>query len=245
MPRRHGRAEPHSAGLREDQRDDKRIVVHDGIGNSFWLNINNEPEHREAAKIDWSFTVGLPQLQQDQGLSPRSAPRSRMADDGSPIPRIDVYAGGSINWDEVKVPEGIDVVDNRLVAHGFTLEDRTVLEGSVTDLESGASLAAEVQLQLIETQESGGYKYTIVRALKTDAGGHWVIRNAPAGWYQLVAVADGYASRILGYGRFEDQPVWNAYNAGLARQASVSGRVIDDAGQPLPGSSSSGQRGRG
>jgi hypothetical protein len=214
----------------------KRIVVHDGIGNSFWLNINNEPEHREAARIDWSFTVWVPaSFNRIKAFPPDLRPGLEMADDGSPIPRIDVYAGGSINWDEVKVPEGIDVVDNRLVAHGFTLEDRTVLEGAVTDLESGAPLAAEVQLQLIETQDSGGYKYTVVRALRTDADGHWVIKNAPAGWYQLVAVADGYASRILGYGRFEDQPVWNAYNAGLAPAASVSGRVIDDAGQPLPG----------
>jgi len=35
----------------------KRLIVHDGVGHSFWLNPNREPEKRSAAKMDWSFTV--------------------------------------------------------------------------------------------------------------------------------------------------------------------------------------------
>jgi hypothetical protein len=35
----------------------KRLVVHDGIGHSFWLNMNNEPLKAAAAQMDWSFTV--------------------------------------------------------------------------------------------------------------------------------------------------------------------------------------------
>lgn len=214
----------------------KRIVVHDGVGNSFWLNINNEPDKRDAARIDWSFTVWVPaSFQRLRGFPADLRPDLEAAEDGSPIPRIDVYTGGNINWDEVKVPEGVEVLDNRLVAHGFTLEDKTVLEGTITDLESGSPLAAEVQLQLIQPQEAGGYQYTTVRTLTTDADGRWVIKNAPAGWHQLVAAAEGYAPRILGYGQFEDQPVWHGYDAGLAPAASVTGRVLDDGGQPLPG----------
>src|SRR5438105_707457 len=38
----------------------KRVVLHDGIGNSTWLNINNEPAKRDAAKTDWSFMVWQP-----------------------------------------------------------------------------------------------------------------------------------------------------------------------------------------
>ncbi len=213
----------------------KRIVVHDGVGNSVWLNINNEPDKREAAKIDWSFTVWVPEsFNRIKAFPPDLRPSLDAAADGTPIPRIDVYTGGRINWDDVEVPEGIDVVDHRLVAHGFTPEDGTVLEGTITDLESGAPLAAEVQLQSIESQDSGGYKYTTVRSMQTDADGHWVIKNTPAGWYQLVALADGYAARILGYGRYDGQPLWEAHSGGLAPASSVSGRVIDDVGQPLP-----------
>src|SRR4029077_7143969 len=38
----------------------KRVVVHDGVGRSFWLNANNKPDKREAAKIDWTFMVWQP-----------------------------------------------------------------------------------------------------------------------------------------------------------------------------------------
>src|SRR6516162_1167828 len=35
----------------------KRVVLHDGVGRSFWLNANNEPAKRDAAKMDWSFMI--------------------------------------------------------------------------------------------------------------------------------------------------------------------------------------------
>ena len=43
------------------------------------------------------------------------------------------------------VPEGIEVIDQRLVAHGFTAEDGVVLEGKVTDLATRQPIAATVQ----------------------------------------------------------------------------------------------------
>src|SRR6476620_11825016 len=38
----------------------KRIVVHDGVGYSFWLAPNREPVKLSAAKIDWMFMVWEP-----------------------------------------------------------------------------------------------------------------------------------------------------------------------------------------
>ncbi len=38
----------------------KRIVVHDGVGHSFWLNPNHEPAKEAAAKMDWMFMVWQP-----------------------------------------------------------------------------------------------------------------------------------------------------------------------------------------
>ena len=35
----------------------KQLVVHDGVGRSFWLNLNDEEEQRRAARMDWKFTV--------------------------------------------------------------------------------------------------------------------------------------------------------------------------------------------
>ncbi len=38
----------------------KRVVLHDGIGQSFWLNPNREPAKEAAARIDWIFMVWQP-----------------------------------------------------------------------------------------------------------------------------------------------------------------------------------------
>ena len=38
----------------------KRIVLQDAVDHSFWLNPNNEPAKRKAARMDWSFTVWQP-----------------------------------------------------------------------------------------------------------------------------------------------------------------------------------------
>lgn len=44
------------------------------------------------------------------------------------------------------IPDGLDVVDRRLVSHGFKLTDGNVIEGTVTDLTTGKPLAAMMQL---------------------------------------------------------------------------------------------------
>src|SRR5947209_5939310 len=38
----------------------KRVVLHDGVGRSFWLNPNNESAKKAAAKMDWRFMVWQP-----------------------------------------------------------------------------------------------------------------------------------------------------------------------------------------
>ena len=35
----------------------KRLVVHDGVGRSFWLNSNRDPAKQAAARVDWVFMV--------------------------------------------------------------------------------------------------------------------------------------------------------------------------------------------
>ena len=38
----------------------KKLIVHDGIGHSFWLAPNQEPAKLDAARIDWVFMVWQP-----------------------------------------------------------------------------------------------------------------------------------------------------------------------------------------
>ena len=129
----------------------KRIVVHDGIGRSFWLNPNREPEKQEAARIDWIFMVWQPANWERLRKMPAdlTPPDVRDADQGPPA-QIDVYTGGNLRWADVIVPEGIEVIDQRLEAHGFTLADGVVLEGNVIDLATQQPLAARVGLQRVD-----------------------------------------------------------------------------------------------
>lgn len=212
----------------------KRVVLHDGVGNSFWLNMNNEPGKRAAAKMDWSFMIWQP----DRWARLRKLPADLNptdADDANngPPTQIDVYTGGNIKWADVLVPKGLKIVDQRLEAHGFTAADGVVLEGKVTDLATKKPLAGKMRLELIEPQPKGGYRYSTAASANADAEGHWVLKKAPAGWQRVVIDAEGYVPRVLGYSRTEDQPRWQFYEGGLARPATVAGRISDDAGQPL------------
>jgi hypothetical protein len=212
----------------------KQVVLHDGVGRSFWLNVNKDPAKRAAAQMDWVFMVWNKKSWDQLRKLPADINPIGPADAKSgPPSQIDVYTGGNVNWDNVVVPKGLTIVDQRLVAHGFTTADGTVLEGKVIDLETKKPVAAKVQLQRVEPQPKGGYQYPIVAETLTDATGHWVLKKAPEGWHQVVVDAAGYVPRVVGYGRYDDQPVWQRYDSGLARAAVVAGRVIDDAGRPL------------
>jgi hypothetical protein len=62
-----------------------------------------------------------------------------------------------------------------------------------------------------------------------------VLKKAPAGWVRVVVEADGFVPRVAGYAQIDDQPRWQSYDCGLARSATVSGRITDEAGRPLEG----------
>lgn len=220
-----------SAVLAEFARIDvksRRIVVHDGAGHSFWLAPNNEPEKLAGAKIDWAFTVWQPATWEQLHKLPVDLNPTDPRDTAPPA-QIDVYTAG-IDWAGVTVPAGVEVVDQRLVAHGFTAADGAVIEGTVTDLETGRPLAATMRLQRVEPQEKGGYLYPVVAEARADAQGRWVLKQAPAGWVRVVVEAEGFVPRVAGHARLDDQPRWQAYDIGLARSALVSGRVVDESG---------------
>ncbi len=210
----------------------KRVVLHDGIGRSFWLNPNGEKDKIEKAKIDWIFMVWQPESRKRQRQLPvgMSSVGKR---DPVVLAQLDVYVGGSIRWANVKVPEGIDVIDKRLESHGFTAEDGVVLEGKVVDAVTRESLKATLELQKIEPQKEGGYLYTKLVEVTTDAEGRWVVKNAPQEWCRLVLSADGYAVRIIGYVKYDNEPQWSEHNSELSKPGPISGRVVDSQGRPL------------
>ncbi len=154
----------------------KRILLHDGIGHSFWLAPNNEPEKLAAARIDWVFMVWQPANWERLRKLPADLNPTEPAD-SSPPSQIDVYTR-NLCWADVKVPPGIDVIDQRLEAHGFTTADGAVLEGRVSDLATQKPIAAKMRLQRIDPQKKGGYLYTVVAEATSTSDGHWLLKSA-------------------------------------------------------------------
>jgi hypothetical protein len=186
----------------------RRIVVHDGTGYSFWLAPNKEPEKLAAAKVDWIFTVWQPDNWERLHRMPADLNPTDPGDT-SPPSQIDVFTAG-INWSNVTVPQGIEVDDRRLVAHGFTTDDGVVIEGKVTGLATGRPLVATMRLQRVEPQKKGGYLYPAVAESKADAQGRWVLKKAPPGWVRIVVEAEGYVPRVAGYAILNEEPRWQS-----------------------------------
>jgi hypothetical protein len=212
----------------------RRVYVHDGEGQSFWLNLNREPEKREAAKIDWMFMVWQPANWQRLSKLPASLnPTSPGDAESGPPTELHVYTGGQVRWSEVTLPTGIEVVDQRLEAHGFKAADGTVFEGRMIDLATGKPLPGRMRLQRVEPQAKGGYQYPVIADAAADSHGRWELKHVPAGWVRFVIEADGFVPRVAGYAQIDDQPHWSSYEVGLATPAAVSGCVTDESSQPL------------
>jgi hypothetical protein len=211
----------------------KRVILHDGVGHSFWLNPNGEPAKEAAARIDWAFVVWQAANWEHLRRMPSDFNPTEARDRAhGPPAQVDVYTGG-LRWADVTVPKGLDVDDQRLEGHGFTIADGIVLEGKVIDLAMGKPIAARARLERIEPQQTGGYRHEAAARATSDLQGRWVLKNTPAGWHRVVVEAEGYVPRIAGYARFDGQPRWASYDCRLSRAAAVSGRVSDDEGWPL------------
>lgn len=212
--------------------DKKKIVLHDGVGRSFWMNPNHDPEKKAVATINWVFMVWQPDRLQFQTNLPAEARGVRPKDDT--LAQLDIYTGGDLDFAAIKLPKAIPVDDLRLEAHGFKVDDGVVLEGQAIDLMTQEPLSATLALEQIEALKEGGYRYTALKEVQTDAQGQWVIKQAPPGRFRLVLKADGYVPRWLTNEFFDEQPRWSRHDSGLVKAVTVSGRVLDESGQPLP-----------
>ncbi len=88
----------------------KRVVVHDGPGQSFWLNPSRNATKAEAAQIDWTFMVWS-KPNWERFVDPKKA-RDKNDAPQEPPSQIDVYTSG-IKWADVVVPKSLAIVDKR------------------------------------------------------------------------------------------------------------------------------------
>lgn len=216
------------------QTSKKRLIVRDGIGFSFWLDPNGERRADRSTKIDWEFTVWHPDGWQVQKRLPPRLSALSDASEAAPIPEICIYCA-SVRWSEIQVPPGIEIVDQRLEAHGFKISDGRVIEGSIKDAASGQPLPATVRVESIQRKPGGGYEYQLEAETSANAQGRWFFKDFSDQWSRLIASIDGYAPRIICHVKYDRQPGWERVDTLLAPAAQLSGRVIDQDGKPLKG----------
>lgn len=208
----------------------KRIVVHDGLGYSFWLDPNGTKRGDRNTKIDWSLTVWEPKRWQFQkDLAPGLSAIDK--NQNEPHSQIDIYTA-AVLWSDIQVPEGLDVEDNRMSIHGFQLSDGRVIEGTITD-STNKPLRGKIRIEEIVPKKAGGYDYRELKLIETDDAGHWVVKNFGTQWCRVIAECDGFASRVIGHVRYDRQPGWASMPAQLAPRGRIEGFVVNEAGKPL------------
>lgn len=209
----------------------KRVILKDGIGFSFWLDPNGKKRGDRSTKIDWEFTVWVNKSWEFQKtLSPDLSAIGKGAD--SPVPQLTIYTA-SVNWSELKIPEGIEVDDRTLEGHGYERTDGRVIEGVVRDAATKQPILAVIEVQTVEPKKTGGYAHNSLMTIKSDADGKWVVKNFPDKWCRLIATAEGYAPRIFHYCKYDSQPGWESKSTSLAQEVVIVGKIVDDAGNGL------------
>ena len=207
----------------------KRIIVESGVGNSVWLNPNRKTGLSKRTDVDWTLVVWNKAGWQRQVGLPAELTRinSEQREQGPPT-ELTIYVGGSIEWDKLQLPEGVEVVDHRLEAHGYETTDGMVLEGHLLDMETGAPLTGEVRIERLHEKTVSGPQYEVVATPPLDDNGHWVWKNRAVGTYRVVAESKGFVPRLVGFATYNGQPSWRDTPCLLTKGGQVTGQVVDN-----------------
>ncbi len=210
---------------------DKRVILQDGVGFSFWLDPNRAGKGKRINrdhKIDWIFTVWTDAGWQTQQKLPVDL---RAAKGEKPECTLTIYTG-TVRWDELKIPSELSVTDNTLEGHGFEKSDGRVLSGKVTSAKTGQPMKARIRVEWID-RKSGGYEYTPAVSIATGDDGTWHLKNFSTKWSRLIAEAPGYAPRVFHYAQYDRQPGFTQCNTKLVPSGTISGQVVDSHGEPI------------
>lgn len=211
----------------------KCLIVHDGVKHSTWLRTPKGTAQPVDNHFDWELVVWDVRRWKDHRAKDLGTTPDKI-DLAEPIAVVHVYTA-NVPWKQVVVPSGIEVVDDRLEAHGFTANDGIVIGGQVTDIVTRKPVAAVIQLERVESKaEIRGLRGdSLLAETKTDSQGRWVLKHLPAEWCRVVVRSQGYAPRVTEYARFGTDPHWQSFDTSLAPSASLEGKVTDESGQPL------------
>jgi hypothetical protein len=219
------------ASIRAPKRE---VVLHDGPRYGLlYEKWEPDPEGSQPGandRFDWTFTIWNPERW--YRLSNSVYRRELGAGRPVPAPRLDVYiGGGAIAWDQVELPEGLLVTDERAESAPVKPVGGGLIEGDVFDICTGKPVAgAEITVTDIAEEEGAAPARG-----RTDELGSFRIQRIPRGWYRIAIRADGYASRQLKdlYPNRGDR--YHRVTTTLAPAAAIEGVVTDMAGKPITG----------
>ena len=212
-----------------------RVVIHEGPQSGHFLKDNKDDKVDD--RIDWSFTIWNPQSWNHLYNNPKSTfsaedPNGGFRNSVEP-PRLDVYIGGApegkgIDWKQVKVPPTVKVIDERASANGYKAGVGSVLRGDVFDMVTSKPVAgAKVTVQ---KHAGKAEQYDDVATGNADASGHFELTGVPEGGYRVVASADGYVPRMIGYASFGKDTL-REYTVRLCPPGTIKGTVNDTSGK--------------
>lgn len=210
------------------------LVVHDGPAPTSFA-APGQDEKKEGRKLVWTLLAWCPEswhrlYNHPRGFWESTQPGFRQS---VPPPTIDVYLSkdGPIDWAEVKVPDGIRVVDRRAEAKTSEASTQGVLHGHVYDMATHKPIG-EAEITLTPTKTDLATEHTLKG--KTDEQGGLRIENIPAGDFQVtVEAGQRYASRWAGVYRNENGTTAELA-AFLSPRNGITGTVVDTEGRPIP-----------
>jgi len=207
-----------------------KLVVHDGPGHSHWLERDSTGGD---ARVDWTFTVWRPESWHRMFNNPKSYYLSDHPNFRNPVPppTIDVHigGGGAIAWGQVKVPPNVHVLDERAESTRAKPVGGGLVRVDVYDMATGQAIAgAEVAV----ARRKGRRDFEEVAAVKTDKLGAAEVSKIPPGRYDILARAEGYASRKQGQ-YVNDGSSYKTFMVELLPEASLEGILVMAEGKPI------------
>ena len=167
----------------------KELIVESGPKESFWLGIRAREDKTVDARIDWSFVVWSKDVWDQMFNNPKNTFASDSPNFRKPVaaPKIHLYVGGGkIKWDEVKVPKGITVIDQRS-KDGVGPK----ITGVVREMGSKKPMAGVKVTLAPGRQEIEGE----LPVATTGEDGRFILSDFPEGGYYVVASKEGYATK--------------------------------------------------
>jgi protocatechuate 3,4-dioxygenase beta subunit len=207
----------------------RELVVFDGPGKMCAVNDN------EQRPVDWNFTIWSAAAYYRLYSRPDTGPiTDEDPNYGEPLPppRVHVYLwkDGGVNWKDVKVPAGIDVVDRRDESAREKPEGGGLIIGTVYDMATGKPVSGA----LISLEQWRGDPKPEANASTADEDGNFRIERVQKGSFYVHAGAEGYSTRLAGtyYNEgltFQEETVY------LAPARTLEGKAVDPDGKPVAG----------